>query len=342
MFLKIAIIIIICFFLPLLSFANFEFNGGAIVNGCSGALFIMNGMQDSQRALVITNGHCIRLKDLLGRSSNYPLPNERIYDLGNGNDPLPVAIILHSEQQSISVKTHRLLFATMTETDVAIFELSTTYAQLNTMYNVRPLLLDPTFTEENDDVSILSGYYKRTQSCSVRGFVNLQEGPYRTLHAIKLSQDCHIYTGFSGAPITHSKTRSILGLVNTHYDDKSDHAPCALNKPCEVDNDTGKKNIPAPGQSYGVSTAFLYLCYDQSKRILDFNIHSCHYKKPSAMKVFKVFLPPSDIENYPSKENDRALSLCHDHGRAQWNLMGKIADIHPPTDRCQRALVDAP
>lgn len=250
-----------------------DFSGSAIVNGCSGALFTLRGISATHPALVLTNGHCVRLKSLRGGGSDYPAPGETIIDLTGEAVSKNAYVILNSPSTSHQSPARALLFASMTGTDLAVYELRETFEDLEKLYGIRPFLLDNKAPEKGERLFIHSGYFSKTQSCLADGTTLLIEGSYSTHSALRLSSECEIYNGFSGSPMLRSDKRTFAALANTH--NEADGAPCSMSNPCEYDKATGRKTTPAKGQSYGVPAHWLYQCLDLARGEFDFQSSSC-------------------------------------------------------------------
>lgn len=277
--------------LPICAQSRGDFNGSASINGCSGALFILNGMELSQKALLITNGHCIRLKDLNGAPSHYPAPGEFIYSLEGERVRENTYIMLSSDRGTWSILAEKLLFATMTGTDFAVYELRSTYLDLELAFGIKPFLLDSSPFQRGDSVLIHAGVFNRSQACSIAGWAHLREGPYHTNDAIRFSPECSIYQGFSGAPIFRKGLRLFAGLANTHFNSKAEGSPCDLSKPCEVEN--GLIRVPKDGQSYGISVHQLYDCLEDNK--LNFLSLRCPFRPQSSSARTERQIAPGDI-----------------------------------------------
>lgn len=248
-------------------------NGAAIVNGCSGALFTLDGRGEDLPALVITNGHCLRWKDVGGSTTFLPA-GETLLDFEDRRLADNTFLLLQSETTAIKATVKRLVFATMTVTDVAIYELNATARELRERHGLRPLLLDRRPFRDGDAVDVHSGLYNRTQSCAVDGRATLREGPYRTENGLRLTTECRLYVGFSGSPILRAGERVFAGLANTHHDPEAPGPDCGFNKPCEVDGATGETR-PQPHRSYGVPVDFLSGCHDGSSGRFDFARATC-------------------------------------------------------------------
>lgn len=253
-------------------------NGTAIINGCSGALFIMNGMKLTQPALVITNGHCIRYGDLVSGNDSYLPPKTSLYNFESWQLAQKTTIILHSPKGSFSASPTQLIFATMWETDIAIYRLKASYLELQQLYGLEPLYADHEPFSSGNNVVVHAGRFNRSQECAVSGRTTLLEGPYKTLNALRLSRPCDIYIGFSGSPLIRPNTRKFAGLANTHFEGNG--AACSFNNPCEYDEASGETFPSEIGRSYGVPTDTLYRCYNQSRGEFDFQRTDCPFRAP--------------------------------------------------------------
>lgn len=254
----------------------FALNGAAIVNGCSGALFTLDGRGEDLPALVITNGHCLRWKDIGGATAFLPA-GKTLLDFADPRLAENTFLLLQSETTAIKVTARRLVFATMTVTDVAIYELSATVRELRERHGLSPLLLDRRPFRDGETVEVHSGLYNRTQSCAIDGRTTLREGPYRTENGLRFTADCRLYVGFSGSPILRAGRRVFAGLANTHHDPDAAGPDCGFNKPCEIDGATGEPR-PQPHRSYGVPADFLVDCYDDSSGRFDFTRTACRIR----------------------------------------------------------------
>lgn len=261
--------------------STFSTNAGVSVNGCSGALFKMDGRKDSQKALVITNGHCVRLKALRQDATDYPGACETIFDIRGEAVTNSTTVLLHGAKGSFEGRAERLIFATMNGTDISIFELRESYATLAQRYGMSSLRLDPRPLADGDRVSVHAPVFNRTQSCTINGRVDLAEGPYRTHNALRLSSECAIYNGFSGAPIIREDGHTFAGLANTHHDAEAQGPLCGFGKTCEVNRTTGELRAPAHDQSYGVAIDPLYTCFDGDAGEFDFRKDGCAYRLSS-------------------------------------------------------------
>lgn len=242
----------------------------ATVNGCSGGLFAAPGQTEDAPALVMTNGHCVRYREILGRGQSFPEAGEVFTNLNSSEVRANTVITLQVEGRNEPVQVRQLQFATMTGTDVAVFELTETYRELRERLQIAPFLLAEKNATEGEEVRVFASYYNREQRCRVLDSITrLREGPFWTGPAIKFSNECEFYTGFSGS-FTLNAANELVGLANTHY--SGDNVPCSVHNPCEVEGaDTTR--VADPGQSYGVPLAGLAACYRRQTESFDYECY---------------------------------------------------------------------
>ncbi len=277
------ILFLILFFLGTQVFAvgqtteNFPTNGGMALwtnlsSGCSASLFAFSGYNKESNALVITNGHCSGSSGFLETFEvvidKEPSEDIKIYLYSSGDQPTLVGY----------VAPKRLLYATMYQRDLAIYQLEETYAALESV-NVHPLTLSPS-PELNigQTYQLPSSYWENTYSCEAVSSVNyLYEDTWRWSNVTRLSpENCLLKGGMSGAPLLNEQNE-IVALVNTGY---TGGEPCSLNNPCEYEEQdvlqSEAKTYPDAG--YSVSLSGLYSCLDENG---DFNalIETCPLPK---------------------------------------------------------------
>ena len=224
------------------SFATYD----AIValDNCSGSVVRLPGAVDTDKAVVLTNGHCLPTMPQPNTYQVDTAANRRVTVLG-GNDAHSVT----------NLTLDRLLYATMTGTDVALYRATTTYGQLKSASNVTARPLSTTHPVDGTSIDVPSGYWKQHYSCGIDGFVyRLDEGGYSMKDSIRYST-CTTPHGSSGSPIVETSTGSVIGINNTGNDDG---ARCTLNNPCEVD-EAGRVTVEK-GQSYGQQTYQIATC----------------------------------------------------------------------------------
>jgi V8-like Glu-specific endopeptidase len=165
-----------------------------------------------------------------------------------------------------TVNAEMLLVSTMTQTDMSLYRLSSTYQEIESKYHTRALTLLDKHPVEGTKIEILSGYWKRAYNCSIEYFVDtLKEAGWTMKDSIRyLQPGCETIGGTSGSPIIHSETREVVGVNNTGNENGE---RCTMDNPCEVDkNGTVKVQ---KGASYGQQTYIVYSCLDKGSINLD-------------------------------------------------------------------------
>ena len=233
-------------------------------SNCSGFIFTMEGRSPSQNALVMTNGHCL---DPLGLSMLKP-GEVRINRSASRN------IKLIGPKTSVKVTTKRLLYATMTLTDMAIYELSQSYEYLESKYQITPLILSKTGPVASTPINIPSAYRKKVYHCSVEEVLfGLREGGRSFEGSLRYDRNCRTINGTSGSPLVLGDGITVVGINNTV---NNSGKMCGNNNPCEVDAQGNTSVIKKRG--YGQQTALLYECVNDEMN-LDLNNSNCPLPK---------------------------------------------------------------
>ncbi|WP_375771225.1 hypothetical protein NR798_10095 [Archangium gephyra] len=257
-------------FASLSSFANVAITAG----DCSGALFRMPGMGDGQKALVLTAGHCIGIGSF---REQFPADGELFLD-----HPVDESVIVKKTKNEDGERFgyKKILFASMTGTDLAVLELEATYKQLTdkgyVIHSVAQAAPAPGMIIE------FNSYNRNVNSsCEVEKMIPLiKEGPWtwKNFARMKTGDSCRCQHGQSGTAGIEKRSKTIYALLQTMYEGGR---PCTLNNPCEVAPKTGATTTGALLQAYAVPTLPLYDCYDKAKARFDFNLGSCklNFKK---------------------------------------------------------------
>ncbi len=243
---------------------EYDFEGIVKLSNCSGALIKFNGMPSSAKAIVMTNGHCIQ------KPTGYLNPGEAWF-----NRPMAREMKLFDKSMNLfPIKTTKIIYATMTDTDLALYELDKSYAEIFKTTNVRPLLLDTMRPSLGHPIEIISGYWDRGYSCEVDNFIfQVKEGQWTWTDSIRYTPGCDTIGGTSGSPIIAKGERVVIGINNTS-NDKGEK--CTLNNPCEV-SANGDINA-TQGVRYGQQTYNIYNCLTVDFK-LDLNINGCDLPK---------------------------------------------------------------
>nr|WP_286159481.1 trypsin-like peptidase domain-containing protein [Actinospica acidiphila] len=179
--------------------AAVDFAGTVSLSNCSGSVVRMPDSAASDPALVLTNGHCLE--------SGFPSPGQVLTDRASSRT---FGLLNASGAKVATLRADRLVYATMTDTDAAIYRLNTTYAQIKSSYGIDPLTLSSSRPAAGTAISVVSGYWKRIYSCSVDGFVHrLKEGDWTWKDSVRYTSACDTIGGTShaahGHPVRHGR-----------------------------------------------------------------------------------------------------------------------------------------
>ena len=241
-----------------------DFEGIIKLSNCSGSVVRFLTAKDSDPALVLTNGHCT------GGIAGNMIPAGKAYI--NKKDSRKMEILNAKSGKPIaSFRAVRIVYATMTGTDLALFEMNATYADLLKNYNLRALTMADHPAPVGTAIDIVSGYWDTRYQCSIGAIIGtLHEAAYVWHESMRYSQPgCDVIHGTSGSPIIQSGTRDVIGINNTGNDKGQ---MCKLNNPCEVDAD-GKTHA-TKGLSYGQQTYVLYACLNAQNQF-NFSLPGC-------------------------------------------------------------------
>lgn len=242
----------------------YNFEGIVKLSNCSGSLVIFNGMPMTAKGIVMTNGHCIQ------KPGGFLSPGEVWVNkaISRGMKIFDSAMGLHPIQAT------KILYATMTNTDVAFYELTQSYAEISKAYNVEPLTLDTQHPVVAEPIEIISGYWDKGYSCEIDSFIfKMKEADWTWTDSIRYTATCDTIGGTSGSPIIRKSDRVVIGVNNTSNEDGK---VCEMNNPCEV-SESGK--IAAfKGVRYGQQTYNVYSCLTPAFKF-DLSIENCELPK---------------------------------------------------------------
>lgn len=232
---------------------DYDFEGIVALNNCSGSLIQLEGMNDENQALVMTNGHCFENGFIPPGQIKYKIPSSR-----------RLTLLKSDASNAGQVFAIELVYATMTKTDLAIYKVRETYAAIKARFGVSPLRLDSARPVVGDQMQVISGYWKRGYECQIEAFpYQLKEGRWTWDDSIRYSRPgCEVIGGTSGSPIVRAGTRTAIGINNTGNEDGR---RCTDNNPCEVD-ESGNISF-VQGYSYGQQTYWLYSCVTAANEI---------------------------------------------------------------------------
>ena len=241
-----------------------RFTGTARLPGCSGAVVRWPAALDTDRAVVLTNGHCVRHPFLGAREVLVDKERWTRVDLLDGRGDV-----------ARTVRGVRLQYASMYRTDVAILSLRETYADL-AEDGVTPFGLATEGPSRGERIRIPSGYWTEQRACATRGTAHrLHERAWDWWDSIRLParDGCAIRGGYSGSPLVSRETGLVVGVANTGY---VGGRRC-IDSACEEDREG--RVVMRKDMNYGQQTAWLLGCLDGG-RVLDLDVPGCRLAKP--------------------------------------------------------------
>lgn len=245
---------------------NYDFNGIVKLSNCSGSVIRFSGMPDTAKAVVMTNGHCVST----GMFGGMIQPNTAIV-----NETASRSFkVYNRDGKLVPINATKIMYATMTGTDVAFYELRETFKDLATK-GVESFDFDGDRPVVGLKIDIVSGYWDRGYRCNIDAFIHtLKEANYTMKDSMRYSNSgCNTIGGTSGSPIIESGKRVVVGINNTGNESGK---RCTMNNPCEVD-ENGNIEVKAKA-SYGQQTYQVYSCLTIDYRI-DVNKTGCELFK---------------------------------------------------------------
>jgi len=250
--------------------SDVDYTGIAALDNCSASIIRFADSEPTDPALGLTNGHCYE--------GGMPGPGEVIVDQPSDRN----FTLLGTDGSEIGdVQASKLLYSTMTKTDISLYELGATYQDLADQFDgYQPLTLASEAPADGTSIAVVSGYWKKIYSCSVDSTIyQLKEADWTMENSIKyLQPGCETIGGTSGSPIVDTTTHEVIGANNTGNEDGEE---CTLNNPCEVD-EAGNVTVDQ-GAAYGQQTALIYTCLTP-ERTLDLTVEGCELPQPSSVR----------------------------------------------------------
>ncbi|WP_406093178.1 serine protease [Streptomyces sp. NBC_01013] len=218
------------------------FAGTVALSNCSGSVVRAPGSQPGDPALVLSNGHCME--------TGFPGPGEVVF---NRSSTRSFTLLNASGSGVGTVRASKIAYGTMTDTDISVYQLTSTYAQIESKYGIKALELNTAHPVQGTAITVVSGYWKRTYSCNVDGFVyRLKEGEWTWKDSVRYTSACQTIGGTSGSPVIDNATGKVVAVNNTGNEDGQ---KCTDNNPCEVDQNgqvTVRKGINYAQETYGI------------------------------------------------------------------------------------------
>ncbi|WP_413758796.1 S1 family peptidase [Streptomyces sp. MMBL 11-3] len=240
------------------------FAGTVSLSNCSGSVVRFPDSEDDDPALVMSNGHCLE--------TGFPAAGQVIVDRASTRT---FGLLNSAGTRVATLRASKIAYATMTDTDVSIYQLTTTYGAIRSSYNISPLTLNDTHPVAGTAITVVSGYWKRTYACNVDGFAyRLKEGSWTWKDSVRYTSACQTIGGTSGSPVVDNATGTVVAVNNTGNEDGG---RCTENNPCEVD-ENGTVTV-RPGINYAQETYQIPACFGLDSK-LDLSASGCTLPKP--------------------------------------------------------------
>lgn len=239
------------------------------LSNCSGSLVRMPNSQATDPGLVMTNGHCLE--------TGFPSAGQVVT---NQSSTRSFTLLNTSVGTAETLKANKVVYATMTDTDVTLYQLTKTYAQIQQSTGIAPLTLSATHPVQGHAIDVVSGYWKRVYSCSVDGFAyRLKESQWTWKDAVRYTPECQVIGGTSGSPVIDTTTGQVTAINNTINESGES---CTLDNPCEVNEQgtvTVRKGIGYAQETYGIPA-----CFTTGNK-LNLSATGCTLPKPTAVSA---------------------------------------------------------
>ncbi len=174
-----------------------------------------------------------------------------------------------------TLRATKVVYSTMTDTDVTLYQLNTTYASITSRYGIAPLTIAASHPVQGAPIKVVSGYWKKIYSCSVDGFAyRLKEGEWTWKDSVRYTSSCDTIGGTSGSPVISTATGEVVAVNNTGNESGE---TCTVNNPCEVDQNgvvTVRQGINYAEETYGIPA-----CFAPGNR-LDLTLAGCTLPRP--------------------------------------------------------------
>ncbi|AWT45182.1 MULTISPECIES: S1 family peptidase [Streptomyces] len=247
---------------PTLKAVNFA--GTVSLSNCSGSVVRFPKSADTDPALVLSNGHCLE--------TGFPEPGEVIVGQASSRS---FGLLNASGTRVGTLRANKVVYSTMTDTDVTLYQLTTTYAAIRNTYGISALTVQDTHPVAGTAITVASGYWKRLYNCNIDGFVyRLKEGAWTWKDSVRYTSACNTIGGTSGSPVIDQATGKVVAVNNTGNEDGQ---RCTDNNPCEVDA-SGNVTV-RQGINYAQETYQIPACFTTGNR-LDLTAAGCTLPKP--------------------------------------------------------------
>ncbi|MFD6550657.1 serine protease [Streptomyces sp. NPDC058398] len=238
--------------------------GTVALSNCSGSVIRFPNSADSAPALVLSNGHCLE--------TGFPDPGEVIV----GQSSSRTFSLLNSAGTKVAtLRASKVAYSTMTDTDITIYQLTSTYTTIKNSYGISALTVQDTHPVAGTAITVASGYWKRLYNCSIDGFAyRLKEGDWTWKDSVRYTSACNTIGGTSGSPVVDQSTGKVVAVNNTGNEDGG---RCTVNNPCEVDAN-GTVTV-RQGINYAEETYQIPACFTTGNQ-LNLSASGCVLPKP--------------------------------------------------------------
>jgi hypothetical protein len=234
------------------------------LSNCSAALVRYPTSRGTDRAMMLTNGHCFEGGFL---SPGQVITNRSSTRRGTLRNAAGTGVA--------TLTADRVLYATMTGTDVTLYRLTSTFNSIRSSTGISARTIAATHPTAGDTF-VPSGFFARVFNCDIQRFVpTLREDRWTWHDSIRYASGCATIHGTSGSPIVSAATGDIVGINNTANDDGQ---VCTLNNPCEVG--PNGKTTAAKGLRYGQETYWFTTCLT-ARRTINLNLPGCLLTRPA-------------------------------------------------------------
>jgi len=241
-----------------------DFAGTVALSNCSGSVVRMPASEADDPALVLSNGHCLE--------TGMPTAGQVIVDRASTRT---FSLLNSAGTKVATLRASKIAYGTMTDTDISIYQLTSTYAQIQSTYGISALTLDDAHPTAGTAIKVVSGYWKRIYTCNADGFVyRLKEGSWTWQDSLRYTSACNTIGGTSGSPVIDNTTGKVVAVNNTGNEDG---ASCTVNNPCEVDAN-GTVTV-RQGINYAQETYQIVPCFGLDNK-LDLSRAGCTLPQP--------------------------------------------------------------
>ncbi|MFD9460974.1 serine protease [Streptomyces sp. NPDC060027] len=238
--------------------------GTVALSNCSGSVVRFPNSADTDPALVLSNGHCLE--------TGFPDPGEVIVGQSSSRT---FGLLNAAGTKVATLRASKVAYSTMTDTDITIYQLTSTYATIKNSYGINALTVQNTHPTAGTAITVASGYWKRLYNCSIDGFVyRLKEGDWTWKDSVRYTSACNTIGGTSGSPVVDQSTGKVVAVNNTGNEDGE---RCTVNNPCEVDA-SGNVTV-RQGINYAEETYQIPACFTTGNK-LDLTASGCVLPKP--------------------------------------------------------------